>query len=191
MIKEEKVLLKRFLIWVVIIAIPLVLFVLLSCSPANAQDPTVHSAHAGKETREIKALSKDEVAALLTGAGAGYALAAELNQFPGPKHTLDLRDKLKLTGAQVSKIEQIYADMNARAIVLGQQLIDAERKLDAAFANRTITPQRLAELTSRIGQLDASLRRVHLGAHLTTTAILTREQIRQYDVERGYREPHQ
>lgn len=189
MIKEEKVLLKRLLIWFVLIAVPIVLFVLLSCAPVYAQD-NPHSAHAGKETREIKALSNDEVAALLAGAGAGYALAAELNHYPGPKHTLDLREKLGLTADQTRKIERVYANMTATAAKIGKELVETERALDSAFANRTITRARLQELTTRIGELTAALRMVHLGAHITTTSLLTREQIHQYDVERGYREQH-
>lgn len=162
MIKEEKVLLKRFLIWVVIIAIPLVLFVLLSCAPAYAQDHTAHSAHTGKETRDIKALP-----------------------------TLDLRDKLMPTTMQISRIEQIYAEMNAKAIALGRQIVLAERELDTVFAARAITLAQLNELTANIGKLHATLRSVHLGAHLTTTSVLTKEQIHQYDVERGYRKHHE
>jgi hypothetical protein len=43
--------------------------------PAAAQ----HQAHQGQQSREIKALSPEEVTQYLAGAGMGYAKAAELN----------------------------------------------------------------------------------------------------------------
>jgi Spy/CpxP family protein refolding chaperone len=166
----------------------LLALVALLALPAHAfaQDHAGHAEHAGKETREIKALSADEVAALLAGEGAGMALAAELNRYPGPRHVLDLRDALALTPSQHEQVSAIYDAMNARARSLGRQLVERERELDRAFADRSITPERLRELTAAIGALQAELRSVHLDAHLATTALLTPEQIRRYDHERGY-----
>jgi hypothetical protein len=46
--------------------------------------------HAGQQTRTIKALSDDEIAALCNGKGMGMAKAAELNGYPGPIHVLAL-----------------------------------------------------------------------------------------------------
>ena len=42
-----------------------------------------HQPYAGDAGREIKALPPDEVEQYLSGAGMGYAKAAELNHFPG------------------------------------------------------------------------------------------------------------
>ena len=36
--------------------------------------------------RPIKAMSPEKIDALNTGKGAGYALVAELNGYPGPRH---------------------------------------------------------------------------------------------------------
>ncbi len=53
---------------------------LYACGAVSAQ----HSPYAGQEQRSIKALSEQEVAALLAGRGAGFAKAAELNGcYPG------------------------------------------------------------------------------------------------------------
>ena len=38
--------------------------------------------YAGQEQRSIKSLSEQEVSGLLSGAGAGFARAAELNGYP-------------------------------------------------------------------------------------------------------------
>ncbi|MFW6200948.1 MAG: Spy/CpxP family protein refolding chaperone [Gemmatimonadota bacterium] len=155
---------------------------------ASAHDG--RSMHAGKETREIKARSAEDVAALLAGEGAGYALAAELNRYPGPRHVLDLRDALSLTASQVEAVEAIFETMQQRARELGRELVEAERELDRAFAEGAITASRLQSMTDSIGRLEAELRYVHLAAHLETRALLTAEQVRQYDRERGYRVEH-
>lgn len=59
---------------------------LLAAAGAVAAPTSTCSGH---ETRDIKALSSDEVAALLAGKGMGYAKAAELNGYPGPAHVLE------------------------------------------------------------------------------------------------------
>src|SRR5256886_16049718 len=58
------------------------------------------SPYAGQETREIKALSRDEINSYLSGDGIGFAKAAELNHYPGPKHILQLADQLLLSEEQ-------------------------------------------------------------------------------------------
>jgi hypothetical protein len=66
--------------------------------PVLAHSPM--TPYAGQQARTIKALSDEDIAALLKGDGMGFAKAAELNGYPGPKHVLDLAEKLKLTDAQ-------------------------------------------------------------------------------------------
>ncbi|MEX2355984.1 MAG: hypothetical protein WD535_03015, partial [Thermaerobacterales bacterium] len=53
--------------------------------------------YTGLQDRSIRALSPEQVEGLLEGQGMGYALAAELNHFPGPVHVLDLAKQLDLT----------------------------------------------------------------------------------------------
>lgn len=38
----------------------------------------------------------------------GFAKAAELNSYPGPKHVLDLGDRLKLTTQQRQQVQAIF-----------------------------------------------------------------------------------
>lgn len=156
---------------------------------ASAQDHAGHSEHAGKETREIKALAPDEVEDLLSGAGAGYALAAELNHFPGPRHVLELREELALSERQEEEVEAIFDDMKSRAIALGHRLVEAEAALDRAFRDGTMTGAALEELVSVAAELEGALRLVHLEAHLLTRAVLTPGQIDRYDELRGYAPP--
>jgi len=76
--------------------------------------------------------------------------------------------------------------MERNAIPLGTALVEAERKLDALFASKTITPALLSESLNEIGALQAQVRAVHLNAHLEQVAILTFEQSARYAQLRGY-----
>lgn len=154
---------------------------------AGAQEHPEHaSPYAGHRDREIKALSQDEVEGLLAGEGMGFALPAELNGNPGPKHVLELADELGLTPGQLERTRAVENEMSARARALGAELVDAERALDRAFADGTISADGLTEMTSDVGSLRAKLRAVHLSAHLNVTEILTRRQRHLYQRLRGY-----
>src|SRR5215469_16531382 len=75
--------------------------------------------YAGQETRSIKSLSTEDVAALLKGEGMGMAKAAELNGYPGPVHVLALANELKLTESQRQQVQTIFDRMSAAAKPLG------------------------------------------------------------------------
>jgi Spy/CpxP family protein refolding chaperone len=96
--------------------------------------------YAGQQSRAIKALSDEDIAALLKGEGMGYAKAAELNGYPGPKHVLDLADRLKLTPDQRQQVQAIFDRMSASAKPLGAELVERERVLDQLFQKGEITP---------------------------------------------------
>lgn len=152
----------------------------------SAQDHAGHSEHAGKEERPIKALSDQRIAELLEGAGAGYALSAELNGYPGPRHVLDLRGELELTADQTRAVEAIFMGMQTRARELGADLVEAERAIESAFRAGDLEPARLAELVEAAAVLDGRLRLNHLAAHIETRALLSDRQIAEYDRLRGY-----
>jgi len=159
-------------------------FLLALVAPAIAQEPV--SPYAGEESREIKALSSDQIADLETGKGMGFAMAAELNHYPGPRHVLDMAGELGLDSSTTVRVQEIFDSMQADAVRLGTQLIEAERQLDRAFAERTIDEARLTELTARTAELEGELRAVHLAAHIAVTRELTPEQVHAYDAMRGY-----
>src|SRR5262245_13476631 len=145
-----------------------------------------HQPYAGFEARTIKALSDQQVADLRNGRGMTLALAAELNGYPGPLHTLELADALKLSEQQRAKVQSLFADMKAEAIPLGETLIAQEAELDRAFAQKTITPATLQDAMQAIGATQGALRATHLKYHLATIEVLTPEQVRHYGVLRGY-----
>lgn len=154
------------------------------------EDHAAHSQYAGMQGREIKALDSAAVADYRAGAGMGFALAAELNGFPGPRHVLELADSLELTAAQRTGTERIFGTMQRRAQELGEQILELERELDRRFAHRHIDAAALEDLTGRIAGLNGRLRAVHLGAHLEMTALLTEPQIAKYIRLRGYSHAH-
>jgi Spy/CpxP family protein refolding chaperone len=149
---------------------------------------TARSAYVGQQLRDIKALSGEDIAALRSGDGMGLAKAAELNGYPGPRHVLALLRELRLSDTQTAQVTAIRDQMSAAARPLGDELIDRERALDQLFAQRQITSERLIATTAAIGEIQGRLRAVHLAAHLETRAILSTEQIAQYDRLRGYTE---
>ncbi len=144
------------------------------------------SPYAGQESREIKALSPEDISAYQTGKGMGFAKTAELNGFAGPAHVLELATQLHLTGEQRDRTEELFASMSMKASTSGRLLIDRERELDTLFATKTITPARLASALQEIGRLQARIRDAHLEAHLAQVQILTPDQNAMYGRLRGY-----
>ena len=151
-----------------------------------AEEQEYRSQYIGQEQRSIKGLSDDDIDELARGAGWGLAKAAELNGLPGPKHVLEMKDEIDLTAEQELKMQELYEDMKAKAIVLGQQLIAQERELDTLFADGGMDESKLDELLTSIAGTYKSLRYTHLYAHLQAPHILSEEQIRKYNELRGY-----
>ena len=147
------------------------------------------SAYVGQESRDIKALSQQEIDCILAGKGMGFAKAAEMNGYPGPAHVLELADKLELVPEQRAHTQAIFERMESSAKALGAQLIEAERSLELLFRSRTIEPASLRAAVERVAGLQAQVRVAHLQAHLEQTAVLTAAQASIYSKLRGYGAP--
>ena len=145
------------------------------------------SPYAGEELRSFKSMSSREVDSLLSGGGMGFAKPAELNHYPGPKHVLELVDDLDLTPSQVYETKALFAEMKSSAVVLGNELLEAELALDKDFSQGTINPESLRIALLNAGKIRAQLRYVHLEAHLRQKRLLTTDQVAKYDEIRGYR----
>lgn len=157
-------------------------------STAFAQEHEHTSPYAGMELRDIKALSEADVQGLLSGAGMGYAMAAELNGYPGPKHVLELAAELALTDEQRERTEALFSAMQEEAIAHGKTLIALEAELDDAFASNTVDADLILALTAEIGAVEGKLRAAHLRTHLEMTPILSMHQRHRYQQLRGYGE---
>ncbi|UCZ53759.1 hypothetical protein LGQ02_02945 [Bacillus shivajii] len=140
--------------------------------------------------QEIKALPEGRIQALLNGAGAGYALSAELNSYPGPLHTLELAIELSLSDEQRETTEELYNGMKEEAQKIGEQIVNLELQLENAFRSKDITKNDVDNITNQISTLDGKLRSVHLKAHIDMIDVLTNEQIKMYDELRGYSSDH-
>ena len=156
---------------------------LAAAQPSFAQVP-----YAGLQVRPVKALSEQQIADLKAGRGMGLALPAELNGYPGPSHLLELADPIGLTDAQRQTVRGLFDDMKAETIPIGEQLIAQETELDALFATREATAERIAALTAEIGATQARLRAAHLRYHLSTLDLLQPAQVERYAELRGYRD---
>ena len=157
-------------------------------TPAITESETTPTPSAYREllSSEVRGIDADTIEGYLTGAGLGFALPAELNGYPGPRHVLDLASDLELTPEQREQIQSLFDEMESQAIELGQQTLDAEAELEQAFREKTISEDSLNTQLVEIGQLKARLRFVHLRTHLATVAILSQHQVMQYNALRGY-----
>ena len=151
---------------------------ILGSASASAQSP-----YAGMQTRQIKALSGQQIDDLKAGRGMSLALAAELNGYPGPAHILELADKLELSASQQDQVRQLFDAMKAESSAIGARLIEQEATLDRQFADRSITADALKDATATIGVTQAELRNTHLKYHLETAQILSPRQMQQYSGE--------
>jgi Spy/CpxP family protein refolding chaperone len=144
------------------------------------------SPYAGFERRDIKALSQEEIAGLLGGEGMGFSLVAELNGFPGPRHVLDLADRLGLDPVQRTRASAIEAEMKTAAIRIGRDVVALEAELDRLFREGMAEASAIQRLSGQIGDKRSALRAVHLEAHLAMAQVLKPEQQMQYMTLRGY-----
>jgi Spy/CpxP family protein refolding chaperone len=163
----------------------LVTSIVLSLFPATCF-AQASSPYAGFESRAIKALSDQQISDLRAGLGLSLALAAELNGYPGPRHTLEFADGMGLTDVQRAKVSELFSAMKAESIAIGETLIAQEADLDRQFASKTITPASLIASTQAIGSTQAALRATHLKYHLLTIEVLTPAQVQRYMELRGY-----
>jgi hypothetical protein len=161
-------------------------------TPALAQHQHQHqhrdTPYAGQQHRTVKALSEQQIADLKAGRGMGYALAAELNGYPGPLHVLELAEPLNLDARQRQRVQQMFDSMKSEAMTLGERLIAEETELDTGFANQRMTTSELDALTGRIARTQGALRAVHLKYHLAVAELLTAHQKHRYAQLRGYRQ---
>ncbi len=160
--------------------------IIFAATIARANDSNrFRSTYAGQENRAIKSLSDEDIKELTSGSGWGLAKAAELNGAPGPKHLLEMKEKIDLSPEQEKAIETLFAAMKERAVALGHELIRLEGELNHRFASKNIDERGLKSLLRQIATTYMELRFVHLSTHLKTPAILSEDQINTYNRLRG------
>ncbi len=172
--------------WVPILS--LMALLALGATTLLAQPHHNQSPYAGQfsPSAPIRALDPEQIRQIAAGEGAGLAKAAELNGVPGPRHVLDMASGLGLTPAQRVRIQAIYDDMHAKAIVLGRRYLSAQEALERDFRAHRLAPATLANRVAKVNHIRGELETVHLAAHLATAKVLTRDQIAHYNTMRGY-----
>ena len=144
------------------------------------------SPYAGMQNRSLKALSEQQIEDLRAGRGMGFAMAAELNSYPGPAHVLELASALNLSEDQRDRTRALFEEMRNTAVPLGKEVLATEGELDEAFASGRIDDAALRRILTDIGRLQGELRYTHLKYHLAMRDLLSPEQIAAYDRLRGY-----
>lgn len=164
---------------------PLCFILFAGCShDQHSNQP--QSPYTGQETREIKGLTTQEVEEYLTGMGMGLSKVAELNQYPGPGHVLELANQLELSDQQQELTQALFNQMKKEAIDIGKSYIEKEEELNRLFESNEVTSSKVDSLLVEIGKLKGTLRSVHIKAHIEMKEILTFEQVKKYDRLRGY-----
>ena len=131
--------------------------------------------------------SASEIAELRAGTGVRLARAAELSDYPGPRHVLDAIEsgRPQATPEQTERIRGIFDAMKRDAQRVGAQILEAEQQLEIAFRSGAMQDADLRTRVARIAALQSDLRVIHLGAHLATRAILSNAQVARNEI-RGY-----
>lgn len=170
-----------------VVSISFVLLTIFSAIAIAQEDATATpSGYIDLQYTEIRGLTAEQVEGYRTGAGMGFALPAELNGYPGPRHVLDLADELELSEEQLTDIQALFDEMLPEAIALGEEVLVQEETIELAFREGTITDEFLRTSLLESGRLEAELRYVHLSTHLATIEILTPHQVSLYNEIRGY-----
>jgi hypothetical protein len=133
----------------------------------------------------IRGLSPNDVSEIRAGAGAGLARAAELNGLPGPRHTLDLADELRLTGDQRTQIHAVIAAMHEEATRLGPTFLRAQERFEDDLRDPAQRDRALRACHPELTELRGELERVHLRAHIAAADLLSADQIATYNRLRG------
>ena len=154
--------------WSAIVRATLFLTMLVVCSPLSQSQ---------EQPKPAVPPDRDE---LLKGAGMDLAAIADLNNYPGPKHVLDLKSELRLTRDQVKKTEALDKVVSSSAVAKGGEIVQAEEELNQLFEAGTVSEKVMRSKLEQIGKLRADLRFIHLQAHLRMRQILTPEQIKMY-----------
>lgn len=165
------------------------LLALFMCIPFSTLAQHSHAGqtpYSGMQNRAIKSLSDNDINELRRGGGWGLALAAELNGMPGPSHLLELKDRIPLTSEQVDKTQALLDEMRKAAIPTGERFIAAEKALETAFASGKVDESSLRRLLADAESARSELRFIHLSQHYKTVLFLTPEQIKRYNILRGY-----
>jgi Spy/CpxP family protein refolding chaperone len=124
--------------------------------------------------------AEERAAGLREGRGMGLAIPAESNGYPGPRHVLEMADRIGLSADQRARTQALFDAMAGEARSLGVRLLAQEAELNAMFSEHRASPALLEAAAGRIGETEAALKVTHLRTHLAMMDILTPDQVARY-----------
>ncbi len=139
-----------------------------------------HGGDADAAHRRVEAYLKEFDQVVADGRGFGLAFAADQNGYPGPLHVLELKDQLKLTPAQETRMTALFDAMLAAARAKAARLAEAEARLRQVFAEGAADAAGVRAAVAAAETARAEVRLVHLLTHLETRDVLTEAQRRTY-----------
>ena len=108
------------------------------------------------------------------------ALVAELNEYPSPPKTIELKRQLGLSPDQLAKITAINTELIRKKKEMGRFIIKNERVLDSLFRIRQVDDGSLVFFGQRTDLYRGELRNAILQAYLKVYHILTPSQLTRY-----------
>jgi Spy/CpxP family protein refolding chaperone len=151
---------------------------LTASSPSWGQHGHGAGHEAGQQAAQVCAEEFDNVVG--QGLGFGMAFAADQNDYPGPIHILELKERLKLSADQEARTQVLLHAMFAESKPKSARLLEAEAKLRRLFAQRAADDAAVRAAVAEVEHARGEVRLVHLLAHLKTRDLLTEDQRRIY-----------
>ena len=143
-----------------------------------------HGAHGSGDAsaahRRMDAALEERNKVIAQGLGAGLAFPADQNDYPGPRHVLELKDVLRLTPQQAERMEALQTSMFAASRPASSRLLEAEAQLRRLFADGRADEPGVRAAVAETERAWTEVRLAHLLVHLQTRALLTEEQRRLY-----------
>jgi hypothetical protein len=104
---------------------------LTATAQAGAQTGHGHGPGGGdaQPHRRVEACQREFDQVVAEGRGAGLAFVADQNGYPGPLHALELKDRLRLTPDQETRMRALLDAMFAEARLRAARLAEAEARL--------------------------------------------------------------
>jgi len=135
-----------------------VLALTLSDFPAAAQEvhhdcPQMTGSNEAHAAMNKSGVPDEQRSQYLNGEGMGFAKDAELNHYPGPRHVLDIADKLGLSPDQLAATRALFDDVHTKAQALGKQILAREDELETLFREQHADAGKVGQLTAEIANL--------------------------------------
>jgi Spy/CpxP family protein refolding chaperone len=153
-----------------------------TAGPALAQSGHGHQHGSGDAPahQRVAVCQREFDQVVADGRGFGLAFPADQNGYPGPLHVLELKDRLRLTPEQETRMRALFEGMVSEARPRAARLAAAEARLRQIFAERAADTAAVRTAVAEAEIARAELRLAHLLTHLRTRDELTEAQRQAY-----------